>query len=40
MNNHEKLFEFSDNLITLMSIVESDLSEALRERETCKFPFS
>ena len=35
---HEKLFPFSHNLITLMFIFASDLSEA--QRETCKFPFS
>ena len=38
MNNHEGLFPFSDNLITLMFIVASDLTEA--QRETYKFPFS
>ena len=38
MNNHESLFPFSDNLITLMFIVTSDLTEA--QRETDKFPFS
>ena len=38
VNNHESLFPFSDNLITLMFIVASDLTEA--QRETDKFPFS
>ena len=40
VSNHERLFPFSDNLTTLMFIVASDLSEAQRERETHKFPFS
>ena len=35
---HESLFPRSDNLITLLVIVASDLSEA--QRETYKFPFS
>ena len=38
MDNHESLFPFSDNLITLMFIVASDLTEA--QRETHQFPFS
>ena len=38
VNNHESLFPFSDNLITLMLIVASDLTEA--KRETYEFPFS
>ena len=38
MSNHEGLFPYSDNLITLMFIVASDLTEA--QRETYKFPFS
>ena len=38
VNTHESLFPFSDNLITLMFIVASDLTEA--QRETDKFPFS
>ena len=38
VNNHESLFPFSDNLVTLMFFVASDLSEA--QRETYKFPFS
>ena len=39
VNNLESLFPFSDNLITLMFIVASDLSEAI-ERDSYKFPFS
>ena len=39
VNVHESLFPFSDNLITLLFIVASDLTEAQRER-TYKFPFS
>ena len=39
VNNHESLCPFSDNLITLMLIVASDLSEAQRERSH-KFPVS
>ena len=38
VNNHESLFPFSDNLVTLMFFVASDLSEA--QRETYKFTFS
>ena len=38
VNTHESLFPFSDNLITLLFIVASDLTEA--QRETDKFPFS
>ena len=38
VSNHESLFPFSDNLITLMLFVASDLTEA--QRETYKFPFS
>ena len=38
VNNHERLFPFSDNLTTLMFIVVRALSEA--QRETYKFPFS
>ena len=38
MKNQEGLFPFSDNLITLMFLVASDLTEA--QRETYKFPFS
>ena len=38
VNSHESLFPFTDNLITLMFIVASDLTEA--QRETYKFPFS
>ena len=38
VNNHESLFPVSDNLITLMFRVASDLTEA--QRETQKFPFS
>ena len=34
VSNHERLFQFSDNLTTLMLIVASDLSEAQRERLT------
>ena len=34
INNHESLFPFTDNLITLMFIVASDLTEAQRERLT------
>ena len=33
VNNHEKLFPFSGNMLKLMFIVESDLSEAQRERD-------
>ena len=35
VSNHEKLFQFSDNLTTLIFLVVSDLSEA--QRETHKF---
>ena len=38
VNNHESLFPFSDNFMTLMFIVARDLTEA--HRETYKFPFS
>ena len=38
VTTHERLFEFNDNLTTLMFVVASDLSEA--QRETHKFPFS
>ena len=31
MTNHQGLFSFSDNLITLMFVVASDLTEAQRE---------
>ena len=34
VNNHESLFPFSDNLITLMFVVASDLSEAQSKRLT------
>ena len=34
MSNHEGLFTYSDNLITLMFIVASDLTEAQRVRLT------
>ena len=37
VNNHESLFPFSDNWITLMFLVASDLTESLRE--TYKFPW-
>ena len=33
MNNHEGLFPFSDDKEKLMFIVESDLTEARRERD-------
>ena len=36
VSNHEGLFPYSDNLITLMLVVASDLTEA--QRETYKFP--
>ena len=34
VNNHESLFSFSDNLITIVFLVASDLSAAQRERFT------
>ena len=34
VSNHERLFQFSDNLTTLMLIVASDLSEVQRERDS------
>ena len=37
VNNHERLFPFSENLTTLMFIVASDLSEAPREGLTSSF---
>ena len=37
VSNHEGLFPYSDNLITLMFMVASDLTEA--QRETYKFTF-
>ena len=37
MKYHESLSPFSDNLITLMFIVTSDLTEAQRERLTSHF---
>ena len=38
MNDHEGLFPYSDNLITMMFIVANDLTEA--QREIYKFSFS
>ena len=38
VRNHERRFPFSDNMTTLMFIVQSGLSDA--QRETHKFPFA
>ena len=40
VNNHESLFPFSDNLITLMFTVASESSEAQRENLQVPFPSS
>ena len=39
MNNHERLFAFSDNLITLMFDVACDLTDAQRERLASSLSF-